>query len=278
MPKDRPRSRREEPVEDDRHRPISDFRRRLYRLPVLGALVYFVAPPRLKRPSLVRRGVSWTSGLAALLGVGMVAYPVAGTSYPFFYRVPVEKAIEWSNFLSDWQANKIQDRLDGRFAQAQAARKTLFAEGDPLTRIKIPSLKVDTLVVEGVSTSALKAGAGHYPQTPLPGKEGNVAIAGHRTTYGRPFNGVDRLKTGDDIILETPIGRYTYELTRPPWVTHPADFSVLDPSSESLLTLTTCHPKGSDRQRMIVRAKLVNTEKFEEPKPQVIRKTPSVRS
>ena len=61
----------------------------------------------------------------------------------------------------------------------------------------IPALNVDTVVVEGTGATALRAGAGHYPNTPLPGEEGNVAIAGHRTTYGKPFANLDRLAVGD---------------------------------------------------------------------------------
>ena len=77
------------------------------------------------------------------------------------------------------------------------------------------------MVVEGTGASALRAGAGHYPNTPLPGEEGNVAIAGHRTTYGKPFANLDRLKPGDEIILETPVGKYTYKVSRDPFVVTP---------------------------------------------------------
>ena len=60
--------------------------------------------------------------------------------------------------------------------------------------MKIPVLGVDVVVVEGTTASALRAGAGHYPETPLPCELGNVGIAGHRTTYGKLFNQIDRLK------------------------------------------------------------------------------------
>ncbi|HVL82303.1 MAG TPA: class E sortase [Actinomycetota bacterium] len=233
---------------------------RLYRVPVLGALVYLLFPPKVSNPSVGRRVLSWSSGLAAVIGLGMVAYPYAGHRYPFFLRVPVEKAIEWSNFLSDMQTNKIQRDLDTRWAQAMASQKTLLGEGDPLTRIQIPRIKLDMLVVEGTSESALKAGAGHYPHTPLPGQRGNVSIAGHRTTYGRPFNRVDELRVGDVIRLHTPKGVHVYRVERDPWVTHPRDWSVVGPTEEAVLTLTTCHPKGSARQRLIVRARLVKSE------------------
>ena len=79
-------------------------------------------------------------------------------------------------------------------------------------RIAIEDIELETLVVEGTSAAALRAGAGHYPSSPLPGEVGNVAIAGHRTTYGRPFNRLDELDAGADIWLSTPVGDYRYEV------------------------------------------------------------------
>jgi LPXTG-site transpeptidase (sortase) family protein len=231
-------------------------RRRIYRIPVIGTIAYMVWPPR-RSGGVWRRGISSTLAVVAILGIGMAAYPWAGESYPGFYRVPVERLIEWSNFLSDLQTNRLQDQLAKEFASFSGSVK----EGDPLTRFEIPKLGVDTIVVEGTSPSALKAGAGHYPSTPLPGANGNVAIAGHRTTYGRPFNDVDQLKVGDTIILSTPDGKkYTYKVSRPPFVTSPFDWTIVAKSTKPLLTRTTCHPKGSARERLVVRAELVKSE------------------
>jgi LPXTG-site transpeptidase (sortase) family protein len=231
-------------------------RRRLYRVPVIGTIAYMVWPPR-RSGGWWRRGVSGVLAVIAVLGIGMAAYPWAGTSYPGFYRIPVERLIEWSNFLSDLQTNRLQDQLAKEFEGFSGK----VGEGDPLTRFEIPKLGVDTIVVEGTSPSALKAGAGHYPSTPLPGANGNVAIAGHRTTYGRPFNRVDQLKVGDTIILSTPNGnRFTYRVSRPPFVTSPFDWTIVAKSTKPLLTLTTCHPKGSARERLVVRAELVKRE------------------
>jgi LPXTG-site transpeptidase (sortase) family protein len=229
------------------------MRNRLYRIPVLGTIAYILWPPR-RAGGVWRRGLSSVLAVIAILGLGMAAYPWAGESYPGFYRTPVEKLIEWSNFLSDLQTNHLQDQLAQEFANLN---NVSVKEGDPLTRFEIPTLGVDTIVVQGTSPSALKAGAGHYPSTPLPGVSGNVAIAGHRTTYGRPFNRIDQLKVGDSIILTTPEGRYTYKVSRPPFITSPFDWTIIAKSTKPLLTLTTCHPKGSARQRLVVRAELV---------------------
>src|SRR5206468_228870 len=119
------------------------------------------------------------------------------------------------------------------------------------TRLEIPKIGVDVIVVQGTTPAALEAGAGHYPNTPLPGEPGNVAIAGHRTTYGKPFNRLDELAPGDRVILTTPLGRYVYGLTRKPFVVPAADWSPVRnyPSHGAYLTLTSCHPEGSAAYR-----------------------------
>lgn len=167
-------------------------------------------------------------------------------------------------FLTDVRAGRQQSALEASFGSTQFRdlfQEGRLAEGSPLTRLIIPKLGVDTIVVEGTSLKALEAGAGHYPGTPLPGQSGNVTIAGHRTMNGKPFAGLDRLAVGDEIQLATPMALHTYEVQSLPWVIAANDWSVTSQTSEALLTLTTCHPKGSDRQRLVVRSKLISTER-----------------
>ena len=197
--------------------------------------------------ALVRylRSHRWARWALSALTVGLIVAAVGMLGYPFYTNL--------------YQSRK-QSQLSRQFASPkleQAYRARSVEIGDALTRIKIPKLDVDVLVVEGTSASALRAGAGHYVHTRLPCETGTVAIAGHRTTYGKPFANIDRLAPGDTIVLETPIGRCTYEVSRPPFVTTPKDNSVvLNDDTESTLTLTSCHPKGSAKQRIIVKAEL----------------------
>lgn len=128
--------------------------------------------------------------------------------------------------------------------------------GQPIARIRIPAIDIDKVVVEGVGTNALKNGPGHYPDTPLPGQPGNAAIAGHRTTYGAPFGELDKLESNDLIYVTTAQGTFQYHVIGSEIVT-PHDLWVLDPSDDDRLTLTTCHPKFSARQRLIVTAALI---------------------
>lgn len=130
--------------------------------------------------------------------------------------------------------------------------------GGAVAQIRIPSIGVDDIVVNGTSRDDLRKGPGHYPDTPLPGETGNAAIAGHRTTYGAPFGRLDELSIGDLILFRTLTGTYTYEVYETPFAVQPNDVTVLknNPLRPAILTLTTCTPKYSAAQRLIVHAAL----------------------
>ena len=123
------------------------------------------------------------------------------------------------------------------------------------------------VVVEGVSTSDLKKGPGHIPGTALPGELGNVVLSGHRTTYGAPFERFDELQPGDAVVVETRDTWFTYTVTgtrivRPSAieVTYPVPGDRAATPTKRLLTMTTCHPRFSARQRMVVSAELTATD------------------
>lgn len=116
-------------------------------------------------------------------------------------------------------------------------------------------------VVSGVALSDLTRGPGHYPGTAEPGEPGNVAIAGHRTTYGAPFYHLDQMVEGDEIHVTGRDGeRHTYRVARTE-IVQPGDVWVVgsDPleTETPMLTLTTCHPRFSAAQRFVVFAELV---------------------
>jgi sortase A len=129
-------------------------------------------------------------------------------------------------------------------------------EGQVLGLIKIPKIGANFAIVEGTSRADLRKGPGHYPGTPLPGQLGNSAIAGHRTTYLAPFNRIDELTRGDAIVIQTKAGTFHYSMTQQ-LIVHPTDVSVLLPTRNATITLTTCNPKYSARQRLVVKAALV---------------------
>jgi len=202
------------------------------------------APDRLvgylRNHKAARWAISSLSGVLVLAAVGLLGYPL---------------------FTNVYQT-RLQDRLAHQLATdsslAQQFRNDAVPIGDSLTRLQIPAIGVNVVVVEGTSEQALEAGAGHYPGTPLPCEIGDVAIAGHRTTYGRPFANVDRLAPGDKIILDTPVGSCTYQVDRAPFVVLPTDTSVVaNTPAQYTLTLTSCTPKGSASHRIIIKAMMV---------------------
>jgi sortase A len=130
-------------------------------------------------------------------------------------------------------------------------------QGTPFGRIEIPVIGLDKVIFEGVDVSTLKKGPGHMPWTPLPGQPGNAVISGHRTTYGAPFFNLDQIGVGDDITVETALGTHVYEVRRIV-IVKPTDVWVTDSMPGAWLTLTTCNPKYSARQRLIVQAELVD--------------------
>jgi sortase A len=138
---------------------------------------------------------------------------------------------------------------------AALARRRARA-GHAIGTIRIRKIGARYAIVQGTDTDSLRKGPGHYPKTSFPGQGGTVAIAGHRTTYGAPFNKVDKLKHGDDIELEMPYGRFIYAVDRTK-IVEPTEVSVTDrvPGAEQLV-LSACHPLYSASQRIIVFARL----------------------
>lgn len=154
-------------------------------------------------------------------------------------------------------------------------------EGDPLGRIQIPAAGVDWVFVQGTERNDLAKGPGHYPSTPLPGQIGNAAIAGHRTTHGAPFYNIDKLRArtkdqrGDIIVTDTLIGQHVFEvieqrIVKPTdtWVAGPVTLPEqqlnrtglkLNPN-QSYLTLTSCNPRFSARERIVILAVLLDND------------------
>ena len=143
--------------------------------------------------------------------------------------------------------------------------------GSGLAVLRIPRLgdwnDRPQVVVEGVRTADLKKGPGHIPGTALPGELGNLVLSGHRTTYGAPFERFDELRPGDAVVLETRDSWFTYTVTgtrivlpSAVEVTYPVPGDRGATPTQRLLTMTTCHPRFSARQRMVVSAELTATD------------------
>ena len=151
---------------------------------------------------------------------------------------------------------------------APAARKgPIDVPADPyaseaiveIGRLEIPKLGVAQRLMEGVTLRNIDLGPSHWPGTALPGDAGNMVVAGHRVTHSRPFRNLDRLGTGDQILVTASGRRATYQVASS-FVVTPDRTDIANPTGSPTLTLFACHPPGSARQRYVVRAELVDTQ------------------
>jgi sortase A len=196
-----------------------------------------------------------TIGILILLFVG---YQLWGTG---IYEAREQSRLK-AEFAKELAEARAQARKDA--TPTTTVPPTPPPDGQAVGIIQIPKIGVERAIVQGTSVQDLRMGPGHYPLTPLPGQLGNAAIAGHRTTYGAPFNRLDELGVGDEIVIATTFGTFHYTVSQAPFPVSPKEVSVLDATPNASLTLTTCHPKYSANQRLIVKAVL---DKSKSPKP-----------
>ena len=208
-----------------------------------------------------------TFGVVILLFVG---YELWGTSY---YTRQEQNRIE-GVIAENWRKPGTVDISE------QSVEDVPLGAGIAVLRIPRFGAGYDWVIVEGTGYDDLQSGPGHYPGTALPGQVGNFAVAGHRTTYGAPFSKLDQLRSGDAIVLETKSKWFTYTVQATPAdgvypdvpyqeIVQPTDVEVAyavpdqpDPSAEptlKMLTFTSCHPKYSAAQRIVVHAVLTST-------------------
>ena len=149
---------------------------------------------------------------------------------------------------------------DENGAAKPRVQRSALKPGAVIGTLTAPRLQLSTPVLEGSDDGTLRKGAGHIEDTPYPGEDGNVGIAGHRDTVFRPL---ERAKVGDALELVTADRTYRYEITRT-LITNPTNVEVLDPTGEPMLTLVTCYPfvyVGHAPRRFIVQAKLMEDQK-----------------
>ena len=210
----------------------------------------------------VVRGIGWTlvvSGAVVLLYVVYLLW--------------------FTNLGTDQAQRDLAEQWDTRIRQAEAPADTDDEAGDAeetddapepgeayavlwFERDGEPIVTDEPLyVVHGVTLDHLRSGPGHYPESDRPGGDGNLAFAGHRTTYGAPFWSLDELEEGDTIHVVDRDGQEWVYAYREQRVVSPADTWVVgdDPldTGEPTITLTTCHPRFSAAQRLIAWGELV---------------------
>jgi sortase A len=168
--------------------------------------------------------------------------------------------IAWVLWGTGLYTARQQDALRGELQERledPRRRPGVVLPGNAYAIIRIPSIELNDVVVQGTTTEALKKGPGHYVKTADPWDDrGRVGIAGHRTTYGAPFWSLDQVERGDEIFLRTEFGGFRYEVTGSQTIL-PTQTEVLDATRRPTLVLTTCTPRFSAAQRLVVFADLM---------------------
>lgn len=197
-------------------------------------------------------------GLAHLLGELLITFGA-------FLLLFVGWQLWWTDVVADADAAEVVTTLQQDFEDPEWVQPKKVKLGDAFAIVRVPRFgaKFARPVYEGTTREVLVRGVGHYVETVGPGEVGNFAIAGHRTTYGKPFNQVDKLAKGDVVLVETKDTYYVYRVTSRQIVL-PSQTSVLLPvpdepgqeAAEAVLTMTSCHPEFSARERFVVHATL----------------------
>lgn len=207
---------------------------------------------------MIRRLVGWLGELLITAGVLVLLF--------------VAWQLWWTDVVADRQQEQIVSALADDFANGgDGVGSDAFpdlGQDRAVAIVRIPRFGADYArpVIEGTARPILALGVGHYDDTAEPGQVGNFAIAGHRTTYGRPFHNIDKLRNGDRVIVETPKTVYVYEITGReivrPWQTEVIAPVPDEPGAtpkDALLTMTSCHPKYSATQRYVTHGRLAET-------------------
>lgn len=204
------------------------------------------------------RGVRAVAGLLGelLVSVGVVLLLFVGWQ------------LWWTDVVSDADAAQVVGTLQTDFDNPQWVQPKHVKLGDAFAIVRIPRFgeKFARPLYEGTTRDVLARGIGHYTGTAMPGEIGNFAMAGHRTTYGKPFNRIAELANGDVVLVETKGTWYVYRVSGHE-IVPPTQVSVVLPvpnqpgaePTEKILTMTSCHPEFSARQRYIVHATLEAT-------------------
>ncbi|GAB3353249.1 class E sortase [Modestobacter lapidis] len=235
--------------------------------------------PRRQRGDLARtvaRGIGQTLVTAGLVVLLFVVYQLWVTDL-----LTAQRQGELSDELAEQWGDPTVAAPGGTFLGGPID----VAIGDPFAVLHVPRLGEDwsRVVVEGTGTQELEEGPGHYVDTAMPGEQGNLSIAGHRVGRGSPFLDLDQMRPGDPIVVETAEGWFTYRVLGDPatgefadpsgipgqHIVSPAEVAVIAPTPNAApgtpptgayLTLTTCHPKYSAQQRLIIHAELADAQ------------------
>jgi sortase A len=200
-----------------------------------------------RRRSPLRVALRFASSVLVTSGVLLLA----NATVTLLWQEPV------SAFLASREQRALERQVERtltRMPPRMILRQPL--RGDAIGKLEMPTLDRAYFMVEGTDAESLRKGPGHYPDTPLPGRRGTVAVAGHRTTFGAPFRTIDQLERGDPVVASMPYGRFVYRVERTR-IVEPSALWVKRRVRYDRLILTACHPLYSAAQRIVVFARFI---------------------
>ncbi|GAA1858744.1 class E sortase [Brevibacterium marinum] len=191
--------------------------------------------------------------------------------------------VVWQLWWTDIQANRDNEVLADKLTEDWSNQDPNQLPDDPEEPVVADPVEKDSAfgifyiprfgddyyrtVAEGVDLEPVlnRMGVGRYPNSAMPGEVGNFSVAGHRVTYGKPFNQIAKLRPGDEIIVQTKDGFYTYTF-RNFDIILPDAVEVLAPvpdepefkGKDRILTMTACNPMFSARERYVAYAELTD--------------------
>jgi len=202
--------------------------------------------------------LGWTLIWSGVFAFGYLGWQLYGTDL-INAGVQSEARSELETALAEARRNRPEpetiEAVDSDGGPVKRHKEAEPGAGTAFAFIRIPKIGVDRVLFEGTGAAVLRNGPGHMSETPLPGQPGNSVLSGHRTTYGRPFHNLDRLESGDAVVVESAVGAHTYTV-REIRIVEPNALWVADHRPGGWLTLTTCEPKYSARLRLVVWAEM----------------------
>jgi sortase A len=187
------------------------------------------------------------------LGVAALVYAGGSAGYGGIYQ-----------WYESWKFERGRESAIVRNLEQSAAPKVIkvpiveqvagLREGDVVGKLEVPRIGISVVVFQGIENHTLTVGAGHVPGTPLPGADGNVAIAAHRDTF---FRKLERITVGDSIQFATVSRTYQYVVDSTE-IVDPQDTQVMESRARPELTLITCYPfyfVGAAPKRFVVHAR-----------------------
>ncbi len=137
--------------------------------------------------------------------------------------------------------------------------------------LEIPKIGVKAPLIisnnqEGNLEKELNRGVVVFPESVLPGKDGQTIILGHsapnnwpKINYDSIFSKISELKEEDEIVIYFNNRKYVYFVNEKIFLKQGEEIPDSSTASENELLLISCWPPGKNIQRILIKSKLIKT-------------------